>query len=146
MTYDILARDCLYVHHCSTWLTHLYLRQYLSSLPAILQAAHLAFLQSSLPLRSTLSSHLIAVPQAETLSSLIADPTPQQISTAKSLHAFAFSMPNKEMIMLESEGKFSMAQWNEAVEVAKGRSDADEEKLKVLLAARVAEEESWRGG
>ena len=132
-------------------------------LPYLLQVAQLALLQSSLPLSGTLSTNLVAVlssssssspsssttdPSSEkkTTSKIIANPTPKEIAKAGSLHAVAYKMPNQEMLLLESEGMFTMQEWKEAVTVAEGLCEGDQESLKEILKREIQEKGRWREG
>lgn len=133
-------------------------------LPYLLEVAQLALLQSSLPLSGTLSTNLVAVLSSSSSSSspsssttdpsskkkstseIIANPTPKEIAKAGSLHAVAYKMPNQEMLLLESEGSFTMQEWKEAVTVAEGLCEGDQESLKEILKREVQEKGRWREG
>lgn len=132
-------------------------------LPHLLEVAQLALLQSSLPLSGTLSTNLVAVLSSSSSSSpsssttdpsskkkstskIIANPTPKEIAKAGSLHAVAYKMPNQEMLLLESEGMFTMQEWKEAVTVAEGLCEGDQESLKEILKQETQEKGRWREG
>ena len=85
--------------------------QNLPLLPALLQASILALLSTSLPLKMTLTSTLIAVGLD---GALIHNPTTRQLSTSTSLHVTAFSSRG-DLLVAESEGRFSIDVWEKVV-------------------------------
>ncbi|KAG8626580.1 hypothetical protein KVT40_005525 [Elsinoe batatas] len=98
-------------------------------LPPLLNTTSLALLHASIPLSTTLTSTIIALPSPSpddpsALSTTcgtapILDPTPAQIIQAKSVHAFAFSSKG-EVLLAESEGGFGVGEWESAEETARG--------------------------
>lgn len=51
-------------------------------------------------------------------SSIIIDPSPRQVEQARSVHAFAFTS-HEELLLAESEGDFTMREWDEVYAAAK---------------------------
>ena len=93
-------------------------------LPALLQASVLALLSASLPLTMMLTSTTVAIGID---NSLIHDPTLKQLQTATSVHVFAFSSRG-DLVLVESEGKFSFHAWEEAANEAMHRCRGNENK------------------
>jgi exosome complex component RRP46 len=92
-------------------------QQSLTILPHVLHTALLALLSASIPLRTTLTSTLIALPANSTP---LLSPTANELLRAKpiqSVHVFAFS-GDRRLLLSESDGAFSYAQWEEACEAA----------------------------
>jgi exosome complex component RRP46 len=90
--------------------------QSLTLLPHLLHTALLALLSASIPLSTILTSSLIAISANSTLTS----PTATELLRAKpirSAHVFAFSADGR-MLLNESEGSFSLEEWDEAAEAA----------------------------
>ena len=88
-------------------------------LPHLLHTALLSLLSASIPLRTILTSVLIAVP-ASPASSILLSPTAKELLRAKpirSVHIFAFS-GDRRLLLNESDGKFSYREWAEACEKA----------------------------
>ena len=102
--------------------------QNIQLLPALLQTSMLALLASSIPLSMTLTSTLIAV---DSLGHLLQDPSAKQVHTASSIHVLAFSS-HGDLLVVESEGAFSIDTWSEVAKRAKhicqGRSIEDGSK------------------
>jgi len=87
-------------------------------LPHLLHTALLALLSASIPLSTTFTSVLIALP-SESAAPLIS-PTAIELLRAKpirSVHVFAFSGEGK-MLLCESDGEFSYEEWDEVCETA----------------------------
>ena len=96
--------------------------QTLTILPHLLHTALLSLLSASIPLSTTLTSALIALPASPRSASPLVSPTANQILRAgpmRSVHVFAFSGEGR-LLLSESEGEFSYAEWEEACEVAEG--------------------------
>ncbi|KAF6221305.1 hypothetical protein HO133_002160 [Letharia lupina] len=92
-------------------------------LPALLQASILALISTSIPLSMTLTATLVAVNSKDTL---IPDPSVQQIKLASSIHVLAFSS-HGELLVVESEGDFTMDTWEEVYQKAKLICHGEEE-------------------
>ncbi|KAF2438566.1 hypothetical protein P171DRAFT_423851, partial [Karstenula rhodostoma CBS 690.94] len=94
----------------------------LTLLPHLLHTALLALLSASIPLSTTLTAVLIALPATNTptASTQLLSPTAIELLRAKpirSAHVFAFSGEGK-MLLNESDGTFSYEEWDEAAEAA----------------------------
>ncbi len=86
--------------------------------PALLQAAVLALLSASTPMRATATSTVVAVLADGAGSRIVADPSPLEVERCQSLHVFAFTS-HDELLLAESEGDFSWQDWEEAHSTAK---------------------------
>ncbi len=97
-------------------------------LPWLLNAACLALMDAAIPMRCMFTSTIVAL-----LSKTSArdHPTIEELNAAKSLHVLTFSSKD-ELLLAESEGQFSMEDWNAIEEKAKilclGNPDAMIEK------------------
>ncbi|KAL1606382.1 exosome non-catalytic core subunit rrp46 [Paraconiothyrium brasiliense] len=94
----------------------------LTLLPHLLHTSLLVLLSASIPLSTTLTAVLIALPSANTAtaSTQLLSPTAQELLRAKpirSAHVFAFSGEGK-LLLNESDGRFSYEEWDEAAEAA----------------------------
>jgi len=83
-------------------------------LPALLHTAVLALLSASTPLAKTIASTLLV---SNGSKGIIRNPTLMQVQEAQSVHIFAFDS-FKELLIAESEGDFSMGEWEELYKVA----------------------------
>lgn len=83
-------------------------------LPALLHTAVLALLSASTPLAKTLASTILV---SNGTKEILRNPTLIQIQEAKSVHVFAFSS-FRELLIAESEGDFSMGEWEQLYEFA----------------------------
>lgn len=86
-------------------------------IPALLQTAVLALLSAGVPLRSTATSTAVAILQSDGNPRIVADPSPREIESAKSTHVFAFTS-HDELLLVESEGDFTVQDWERACEAA----------------------------
>ncbi|KAF2826031.1 hypothetical protein CC86DRAFT_394801 [Ophiobolus disseminans] len=89
----------------------------LTILPHLLHTSLLALLSASIPLLTTLTSLLIAVP---TSSAPIISPTSTELLRAgplQAVHVFAFA-GDRRLLLNESDGAFSYDEWEEACEMA----------------------------
>ncbi|CAD6574195.1 MAG: exosome non-catalytic core subunit rrp46 [Alectoria sarmentosa] len=84
-------------------------------LPALLQASILALLSTSIPLSMTLTAAFVAVNSKDTL---VLDPSVQQTKRASSIHLLAFSSRG-DLLVVESEGDFTIDKWEEVHQRAK---------------------------
>ncbi|KAF1943733.1 hypothetical protein EJ02DRAFT_399709 [Clathrospora elynae] len=94
----------------------------LTLLPHLLHTAFLALLSASIPLLTTLTSVLIAIPSSPTTNAFppLLSPTAIELLRAKpirSIHVFAFAGDGK-LLLNESDGKFSYEEWSEACQMA----------------------------
>jgi exosome complex component RRP46 len=106
--------------------------QALTILPHLLHTALLALLSASIPLSTTLTSVVIALP---TSSSPLLSPTANELLRAKpvkSVHVFAFS-GDRRLLLNESDGAFSYKEWEEACEMAEEVCCREEEEGGVSL-------------
>ena len=104
--------------------------QNLPILPALLQTAMLALLTASIPLTMNLTSILIAV---DSDGGIMSDPPPKLLKSATSVHVLAFSSLG-DLLVVESEGDFSIGTWEKvhirAEQVCHGheeKADGDDE-------------------
>jgi exosome complex component RRP46 len=130
--------------------------QALSPLPALLNAAILAFLSASIPLTSTFTSVLLATQPSGAIS---VNPAPKLILSASSTHVFAFSSTGNLILDL-SEGEFDLDTWEKAHDRAKEEcckeqldgNAMDEGKpslqgfVERVVEARVDKERAWKNG
>ncbi|KAK0368328.1 exosome complex subunit Rrp46 [Colletotrichum limetticola] len=86
-------------------------------LPALFHSAILALLSAAVPLKAIATCATLAVVRKG--DKIIADPSPLEIDQSKSLHVVIFTSQN-DLLLLESEGTFSMAEWDEVIN--KGQS------------------------
>ncbi|KAI0614969.1 Rph RNase PH [Pyrenophora tritici-repentis] len=103
----------------------------LTLLPHLLHTSLLALLSASIPLRTTLTSVIIAQPASPSTNSFppLLSPTANELLRAKpirAVHVFAFS-GNRKMLMSENDGRFSYEEWAEACEMAETACCGDEE-------------------
>jgi len=86
-------------------------------LPTLLQTSVLALLSAALPLAMTLTSTVIAIEENGSTTTLYRNPSPLQIQQAASTHVFSFTS-HRQLLLAESEGEFSLKEWNNACKVA----------------------------
>ncbi|KXH25128.1 exosome complex subunit Rrp46 [Colletotrichum simmondsii] len=99
-------------------------------LPALFHGAILALLSAAVPLKAIATCATLAVAQKG--DKIIADPSPLEIDQSKSLHVVIFTSQN-DLLLLESEGTFSMAEWDEVIN--KGQSVCSQHRQAELGAA-----------
>lgn len=99
------------------WLTGFF--KNLPILPALLQTAVLTLLSASIPLAMTLTSVLLAISSYGSSRKIIRNPTLQQFQGANSVHVLAFTS-HGQLLVAESEGSFSMEDWDEVYDIGKG--------------------------
>ncbi|RKF60683.1 Exosome complex component RRP46 [Erysiphe neolycopersici] len=89
-------------------------------LPALLQTATMALISASIPLSLTINSICIARLNSPNPSNSILqrNPTITQVKTADSIHVLAFTS-HGDLVLAESEGIFSMSDWNQIFELGK---------------------------
>ncbi|KAH8815268.1 hypothetical protein F5884DRAFT_665879 [Xylogone sp. PMI_703] len=87
-------------------------------LPALLQTAILTLLSASMPLATTFTSVLLALNSSGKSATVVQYPSVQDIQNASSIHVFAFTAQGA-LLLAESEGSFSIDDWNEAYEQGK---------------------------
>ncbi|KAI1096269.1 hypothetical protein F5B19DRAFT_488884 [Rostrohypoxylon terebratum] len=82
-------------------------------LPALLQTAVLALLSAALPLTATLTSTSLAIIADGQSKKIVINPSPREIQISESFHVFSFTSTD-ELILVESEGNFTVKEWNDA--------------------------------
>jgi exosome complex component RRP46 len=137
-------------------------------LPHLLHTALLALLSSSIPLRTIVTSVLVAIPRSTSKGAgLMLAPSAKELVRArplKSVHVFAFSGDGK-MVLNKSDGVFSFEEWDEACEMAEevcckeeggvglgegmevdGQSATEnlEQWLREVVKSKVETEQRWR--
>jgi exosome complex component RRP46 len=86
-------------------------------LPALIQTSILALLSAAIPLTATLTSAVLAVVNDAGTSRVALHPTAREIEQSQSLHVFAFTSHN-DLILAESEGEFTMKEWDTVLNTA----------------------------
>lgn len=102
--------------------------QNLPILPALLQTAILTLLSASIPLSTTFTSVLLAIGSIspKSVKKIIRNPTLQQFQAADSVHVLAFTSSG-QLLVGESEGSFTLKEWDEVYDMAQGICCADVE-------------------
>ncbi|OBT74949.1 hypothetical protein VF21_06087 [Pseudogymnoascus sp. 05NY08] len=94
-------------------------------LPALLQTAILALLSAAIPLSTSLTATFLAISEK---GKILQNPSLLETQTAQSIHALAFTS-NAEPLVIESQGSFTPAQWDEvciqAEKICCGSADPD---------------------
>ncbi|CAK7223257.1 exosome non-catalytic core subunit rrp46 [Sporothrix curviconia] len=95
----------------------------LGVLPALLQSAVLALLSASIPMRTTATAVSLAIlPTSAAGSSatkIVTSFSPRDASLARSTHVLVFSAQGDKLLLAESEGEFTMGEWDEVLAEAK---------------------------
>lgn len=108
--------------------------QNLPILPALLQTCVLALLSAAIPLATTITSTLLVTSSAT--QSIQRDPTLAEIREADSVHVLAFSA-HKKLLLAESEGSFSMEQWeavcDKAEEICCGSGNGESDEMQDIV-------------
>ena len=91
-------------------------------LPALLAPLVPALLHAAIPLSSTPLAALVALAPG---GNVLPDPSPAAVQGATSVHAFVFAAPGGEVLLVESEGRFGVAEWESAADAARGRCFGD---------------------
>lgn len=92
--------------------------QNLPIIPALLHAAILGLLSAAVPLKATSTSVTIALLSNDGSTKIVVDPSPREVSNARALHVLAFTSQD-DLLLAESEGAFSLAEWDEVVATAR---------------------------
>lgn len=92
--------------------------QNLLIIPALLQTALLALLSAAVPMRATVTSTVAAILIDSGDSRIIMDPSPRQAEKSRSVHVLAFTSRD-ELLLSESEGDFTMDEWDVVYENAR---------------------------
>lgn len=136
--------------------------QNLPIIPALLHTAILALLSASTPLVVTATSAIVALDTVGEHSRVIRNPSIHQIEGATSVHVFGFTSQGF-LLLVESEGAFSVQDWDLVYEAAKGlccggpctdhematdnednNSGAMHEFMKAALQSKVSTDFSWK--
>ncbi|KAK4220263.1 exosome complex component RRP46 [Rhypophila decipiens] len=88
-------------------------------MPALFQTCILALLSAAVPMRATATASVVAIVLEGEKKKTVVDPTPKQLQTAQSVHVLAFTS-HDELLLAESEGDFTVQEWDEIYETAKG--------------------------
>lgn len=97
-------------------------RQDLGVLPALLQSAVLALLSGSIPMRTTATAVSFAIlpgQEDDAKSKIVSNFSPREAAAARSTHVFAFSAQDDKLLLAESEGEFTMFDWDEVLAAAR---------------------------
>ncbi|KAJ2999072.1 hypothetical protein NUW58_g114 [Xylaria curta] len=89
-------------------------------LPALIQTAVLSLLSASLPMTATLTSTSLAIVSEDGHRRIIANPTARQVQQSQSFHVLTFTSQN-DLILAESEGNFTMKEWDDVYSAARGQ-------------------------
>lgn len=89
--------------------------QYLTVLPALLDATCLALIDAGVPMRCTFIS---TIAQVDTAGEIVTQPDSKEVARGRSLHVFTFSSEG-EMLLVESEGAFTLAEFSTLIETAR---------------------------
>ncbi|KAK3328833.1 hypothetical protein B0H66DRAFT_2439 [Apodospora peruviana] len=88
-----------------------------SIMPALFQTAILALLSAAVPMRATATASVVAVVPETKSKKLVVDPSPRELEAAQSVHVLAFTSQG-ELLLAESEGDFTVEEWDEVYETA----------------------------
>lgn len=69
-------------------------------------------------MRATATCTVVAVVVLNEKSKVIVDPSPRQADKSRSIHVLAFTS-HEELLLAESEGDFSMSEWDEVYQTAR---------------------------
>ncbi|KHJ32069.1 putative exosome complex subunit rrp46 [Erysiphe necator] len=123
-------------------------------LPALLQTATMALISASIPLSLTINSTCIArlTSPGSPKSVFQRNPTIAQANMVESLHVMAFTS-NGELLLAESEGVFSMTDWNQIYELGRetcckvnpnGKVEGVVENIKTSLQSQISVDLRWK--
>lgn len=104
-------------------------------MPALIQTAVLALLSAAVPMRATATATAVAIVRQDGATKTIVDPSPREIEIARSVHVLAFTSQD-ELLLAESEGDFSVKEWDGVYETAKRiccRSMSTREGVEMIL-------------
>ncbi|KAK0119214.1 exosome non-catalytic core subunit rrp46 [Cadophora gregata] len=87
-------------------------------LPTLLQTAIMALLSASIPLSMTLTSTFLALTSGGASRSIVVNPTLVESQAANSVHVMAFTS-HGDLLVAESEGDFTLKDWEAAHDAAK---------------------------
>jgi len=69
-------------------------------------------------MRATATASFVAVVSQDGNKKVLADPSPRDLDTARSVHVLAFTS-HDELLLAESEGDFTVAEWDDVYDTAK---------------------------
>ena len=95
------------------------MQQNFAIMPALMQTAVLALLSAGVPMKATATATAVAIAHVDGAKKITVDPSPRDIETAQSVHVLAFTS-HDELLLAESEGDFTIGEWDEVYETAKG--------------------------
>ncbi|CAG8950335.1 hypothetical protein HYFRA_00006828 [Hymenoscyphus fraxineus] len=101
---------------------------HLAILPALLQTAVLALLSASMPLATILTSVSIAIHADGKSRKLITHPSLKEFEGASSVHIMAFTS-HGELLVVESQGTFTLEDWEEVFETGKALCHAEHNRI-----------------
>ncbi|KAH8890853.1 hypothetical protein GQ53DRAFT_649819 [Thozetella sp. PMI_491] len=99
-------------------------------LPPLLQTAGLALLSAAVPMKTTATASVVAIVADGEAKRVVVDPTPRDLEAARSAHVLAFTAQD-ELLLAESEGDFTMEEWDDACEAAKKVCCQSEQKADI---------------
>lgn len=88
-------------------------------MPALFQTAILALLSAAVPMRAIATASVAAIVLEGKDKKVVVDPTPKELQAAQSVHVLAFTS-HDELLLAESEGDFTVKDWDDIYETAKG--------------------------
>ncbi|KAK4097533.1 hypothetical protein N658DRAFT_489134 [Parathielavia hyrcaniae] len=88
-------------------------------MPALMQTAVLALLSAGVPMRATATGTAVAIMHQDGAKQTMVDPSPRDIEKARSVHVLAFTSQD-ELLLAESEGDFTVKEWDLVYETARG--------------------------
>ncbi|OAA64470.1 Exoribonuclease, phosphorolytic domain 1 [Niveomyces insectorum RCEF 264] len=96
----------------------------LGVLPALIQSAVLALLAASIPMRTTVTATSVAVLPglaggALRSTQIVGNFSPREAAAARSTHVFAFSAQADRLLLAESDGAFTLDEWDEVLAAAR---------------------------
>jgi len=78
----------------------------------------LGLLSAAVPLKATATAVLLAVLSDDGNSRVVIDPSPWEVDNARSVHVMGFTSQD-DLLIAESEGKFTVAEWEGVVSTAR---------------------------
>ncbi|POS84990.1 hypothetical protein EPUL_004154 [Erysiphe pulchra] len=123
-------------------------------LPALLQTATMALISASIPLSLTINSVCIARLSSQNSSNptLQKNPTTIQVKAADSIHVLSFTS-HGDLVLAESEGMFSMSDWNQIYELGKelccklessGKINGIVDNIKTSIQSQLSMDLQWK--
>lgn len=83
-----------------------------------MQTAVLSLLSAALPLTTTLTSTSLAIIADGQSKKIVPSPSPREIQASESFHVLSFTS-HDELILVESEGHFTMKEWDDVYTAAR---------------------------